>query len=31
MENRIAQNAKEESGKLRDYVDATMSKKIAGV
>ena len=31
MENRIAQNAKDENGKLRGYVDTTMSRKIAGV
>ena len=31
MENRIAQNARDENGKLKECVDATMSKKIAGV
>jgi hypothetical protein len=31
MENIISQNTKEETGKLREYVDVTLSKKIAGV
>jgi hypothetical protein len=31
MENRIAKNARDENGKLKEYIDATMSKKIVRV